>query len=437
MSSTAVYIVLTLALTVSVCTAHRVEFERYPIVVDTSSTRVGYGWLVCICSPTSRGSSFGVRTRLRTVLSNAHQVYLVSRIQKGKSHALAFDDASYYALSWFKLFRSLYGFEAIVNADAALRGTYSIALCVYDKLTGKNFYLDRASDGTIRGYASTTSCMSRISTRSRPEYLGEAPENSPGETNEGERSPEPPDQSPIPTPSSTSTPIPTPSPTTSPEKETGIYPALPPSPTGNTSASSPEDGPSDAEAPIPQANEGCVDVRHLQGYVLQHSRHLLRDVLCYGSFCATPNHAIIVNGKLTSTKRLCQAAAWKCSVTKIYVNNLKISANTRARYRDIVITPYDIRYPVALLWFVQMAEDVLQIVVTSICAGCMLATGMLLHEGLNNRYHQALDKELINGEEQRNTQENIKYGDLGARCCVATWEEVTQHSGKPALGVTV
>ncbi len=53
------------------------------------------------------------------------------------------------------------------------------------------------------------------------------------------------------------------------------------------------------------SSEGCVAAEHLKGYSLQHKTNLWRGVLCSRGFCATPNHAIIVGGKLTSLKKLC------------------------------------------------------------------------------------------------------------------------------------
>lgn len=92
-------------------------------------------------------------------------------------------------------------------------------------------------------------------------------------------------------------------------------------------------------------NEGCVAVEHLEGYALQHAQHLKRRVLCSGGFCATSNHAIVVDGVMTSMKHLC-AGEWKCVETKKLVNNLNLFVNTHAKISDrITVTPYDIRFP--------------------------------------------------------------------------------------------
>lgn len=105
-------------------------------------------------------------------------------------------------------------------------------------------------------------------------------------------------------------------------------------------------------------NEGCVAIEHLNGYVLQHRRHLTRDVLCANGFCATPNHAIIVDGEYTSMKQLC-AGQWKCTESVKLVNNLKVWANRRAVVDGgIIVTPYDVRFPKAASWIAQIAEEI-------------------------------------------------------------------------------
>lgn len=102
-------------------------------------------------------------------------------------------------------------------------------------------------------------------------------------------------------------------------------------------------------------NEGCVAVEHLQGYAMQHRSHLVRPVLCSVRFCATPNHAIIVNGSWTSMKRLCDGT-WECIRSVKLVNNLNVYKNRRAVVGDITITPYDLRFPRAGVFLVQALE---------------------------------------------------------------------------------
>lgn len=127
-------------------------------------------------------------------------------------------------------------------------------------------------------------------------------------------------------------------------------------------------------ASLPQRiNEGCVAIEHLEGYVLQHATHLLRPVLCARGFCATPNHALIMNGEWTSMKRLC-TNKWSCVRAVKLVNNLKLSANRRAVINeDIVVTPYDIRFPVWAVWVVQIGEDILSVLCSSMALGVAAA----------------------------------------------------------------
>lgn len=126
-------------------------------------------------------------------------------------------------------------------------------------------------------------------------------------------------------------------------------------------------------------NEGCVAVEHVEGYALQHSNHLMRPVLCYRGFCATPNHAIIVDDRYTSMSREC-AGDWTCTERETLVNNLKVASNRRARVDEhIVITPYDIRFPKAAVWLVQMLEDVWGILAMSVCSGTVAGAALLLY----------------------------------------------------------
>ena len=108
----------------------------------------------------------------------------------------------------------------------------------------------------------------------------------------------------------------------------------------------PSPSPQFLEPPRAEAvNEGCVAIEHLEGYVLQHAQHLKRRVLCAERFCATPNHAIIVDGKMTSMKQMC-TGDWTCIEAEKLVNNLNMFVNRRAMITDhITITPYDIRFP--------------------------------------------------------------------------------------------
>lgn len=133
-----------------------------------------------------------------------------------------------------------------------------------------------------------------------------------------------------------------------------------------------------------KANEGCVAIEHLEGYVLQHPRHLMRPVLCANGFCATRNHAIIVDGEYTSMRRKC-AKTWTCTERVMLVNNLKLAANRRARVnKHIVVTPYDIRFPKAVIWAVQMLEDVWNMFALSACSGTVASGALLLLSKMAN-----------------------------------------------------
>lgn len=140
----------------------------------------------------------------------------------------------------------------------------------------------------------------------------------------------------------------------------------------------------DAEASLEpvlplRLNEGCVAVEHLQGYVLQHRHHLRRPVLCGQGICATANHVLVVDGRRTSMKRLCEGE-WECVTSVKLVNNLKISSNTRARFNHrIVITPYDIRFPVSLIWLAQIAEDVAYVLFSAVVVGVATASAVVVH----------------------------------------------------------
>lgn len=128
------------------------------------------------------------------------------------------------------------------------------------------------------------------------------------------------------------------------------------------------------------ANEGCVAVEHLRGYVLQHRRHLYRRVLCHHGFCATPNHAILLDNSITSMGELC-AETWKCHETMKMVNNLKVAVNRRARVSArIVVTPYDIRFGKIATWAVQIIEDVVELVMTCVALSSLLTVSLVVSQ---------------------------------------------------------
>lgn len=112
-------------------------------------------------------------------------------------------------------------------------------------------------------------------------------------------------------------------------------------------------------AAIRPINEGCVAVEHLIGYPLLHARNLQRKVLCAHGFCATPNHAIIVDGRFTSMRRMCAAdGPWECTEKETLVNNIKVWRHRRVRVSDLVtITPYDYRFPRWVVWVAQFVHE--------------------------------------------------------------------------------
>eukprot|EP00171_Calliarthron_tuberculosum_P007518 IDg7518t1 len=110
------------------------------------------------------------------------------------------------------------------------------------------------------------------------------------------------------------------------------------------------------------ANEGCVAAHHLTGYSLQHRENLMRPVLCAHGLCATPNHALLYRGVLTSMRHLCISQDWSCVYAVMPVNNLNVIKNRQVRFsKDIVITPYDIRFPRFATWVAQILENALEV----------------------------------------------------------------------------
>ena len=121
-------------------------------------------------------------------------------------------------------------------------------------------------------------------------------------------------------------------------------------------------------------NEGCVAIRHFRkDAVLQHRWHLERDVLCWRSFCATPNHGIYYRGMYTSLGEICRKTR-KCIRSRTLVNNLKLMVHRRYRVNaEFVITPYDVRFPWLLIWVVQIAEDLFELFALSTVAGIVIS----------------------------------------------------------------
>lgn len=145
--------------------------------------------------------------------------------------------------------------------------------------------------------------------------------------------------------------------------DTDMVTANPPYPTPTTDAIS-SMTPVTQKAALKSKNEGCVAVEHLKGYALQHQYDLIRPVLCFEEFCATPNHALIIRGVYTSMNIICgKDGEWsgRCVSKERRVNNLRVIYHRSAIYNaHITITPYDIRFPIAAVWTVQIFQEVLR-----------------------------------------------------------------------------
>lgn len=109
-------------------------------------------------------------------------------------------------------------------------------------------------------------------------------------------------------------------------------------------------------------NEGCVAAEHLVGLEVQHKTHLLRAVLCWRGFCATPNHGIFVYGRYTSLRKFC-TLTYECTVQVRLVNNLRIFRRRRVQVTpEVAITPYDERFPWWTIWLVQSVQELISLI---------------------------------------------------------------------------
>ncbi len=80
-----------------------------------------------------------------------------------------------------------------------------------------------------------------------------------------------------------------------------------------------------------------------------------------------------------SMKRLCADDGWQCLLRVNRVNNFKVAANRRARVSsEITIAPYDVSFPKATIWAVQMLKDVCKMLALSICNGALAGVAVLL-----------------------------------------------------------
>lgn len=300
------------------------------VVLLLASATQALTYLECDCSPTDRG----FRPDVLKTLQEAHEKTLAGideRRSKMKTDSTITESTiqRYVSEKAGKVWddcRKNYSWEECVNADAALRLCPSYpacsSYCTYDMAT----------------FTNTVSGKPRQKCDADPAFRSQDQDIVAGKfrSNTAVR--------PSPTPS--------PSPVSVLDVVNEEAPAVAASPNAEVT-----DAADVSPVPPTRVNEGCVAVEHLEGYVLQHRQHLSRAVLCSRGFCATPNHALIVQGQWTSMKQLC-AGEWQCVQTVKLVNNLKVSANTRAVITDeITVTPYDVRFPIAAVWFVQMAED--------------------------------------------------------------------------------
>lgn len=329
--------------------------------VPRTSALIATGALFCPCSPTKRGFLPAARADLANALITA----LASRDIETADAALheAYDACV-----------ARFSHEDCVNAAAGLHNIDSF--CVHLKDDGRNLY-DASDDPALLRTVDLCNA-SESSERNVDDDTEPAPEpivskpRAPPTPVTAEKFPAPPPSvetppAKAPVEETVTTPD-TPANVTEPVvSDNSTSPVTPPS-DGNPSIPAPvapEKPPTAATstAPPPRTpvNEGCIAIEHLSGALLQHRRHLRRRVLCGRGVCATPNHALIVDGEWTSMRQLC-ASRWTCVHDTRLVNNLKIARGAprrRVLVEGIVATPYDIRFPRALSWLAQMAEDAL------------------------------------------------------------------------------
>lgn len=130
--------------------------------------------------------------------------------------------------------------------------------------------------------------------------------------------------------------------------------------------------------------EGCVAIEHLRGANLHHVRHLRRRVLCARGFCATANHALLINNRWSSMKQMCgKRGSWNCTRSIKMVNNLSVAYHSRWRYdRTIVITPFDARFPNILIWLGQIVEDLIHFIGVAIVFAVLSAAATAIAAAL-------------------------------------------------------
>ncbi len=314
----------------------------------------------CLCSPSARGhpplSDKGIQAHIALLRDfgtlepgSPRKAILVRKLQTSDRGIIA-----------------RFSREGYVNLDAALRTVVPKTKCAYDRKTGRNLFpVKLTPDGLLM--ISLRSCDNfreyASSAARRRKFVpspGPAPVSPAGAKDRVVPSPD----SRLPLTGTDETNL-GPSPT--PEAASPSRSSATPTPRA------PVAGTFSPPASPRSVNEGCVAIEHLHGCAVQHRVHLQRAVLCSRGFCATPNHAIIVDGIWTSMRSLC-SNGWKCTEDLRLVNNLKISEATRLRIDDhIVVTPYDARFPVVIPWIVQIAEDIVAIVMLSLKVAALFA----------------------------------------------------------------
>lgn len=254
--------------------------------------------------------------------------------------------------------RTVYGEEGLVNLDASLREASDLVYCAYDSSTGINvankdddMYLALKRCDFVAEFATANEVRTRF-----------VPSPPPG-----------PDSIVLFTPMPTFTTEPTEEDivegtiTALPEPDFGAIATLSPLPSTQPTVS-----PTATRSATRRSGlfEGCVAVEHLKGRKLQHTT-VRRPVLCAFGLCATPNHALLVSGTWTSMREKCDEGLWKCDEDVKAVNNLHIPYGTRVRFNeDIVITPYDARFPIALTWLIHIVMDIFHLLYLSSTVAC-------------------------------------------------------------------
>lgn len=323
-----------------------------PLLVDEFSLSVAENMMPCPCSPSAR------RFRLPPVFDapvRAYNAAVAGRRLRGALPTLHRHHQT--AVVLFGRCAARFGFEACVNRDAEMRKDTRVTVCIFDRASGRNL----ARSAGVDGFWFVKPCDESVRFRSPDRLLAGATPASP------DASIAPADAAPTARPGR-----PTQS---SPAKHgwrpTQSQPAAEATATVLVSAASSGEAVSERPPPIPLpsrvhiprasespsagdagVSEGCIAVEHLHGLALQHKKHLVREVLCWDGFCATRNHAIIVDGRWTSLGEICRREM--CSKDMKLVNNMDVFVNWKAPVgARIVVTPYDARFPRFFVWVAQ------------------------------------------------------------------------------------